>query len=75
MMTPNSFIAARNAAFVKGDIEWARKLLPAGADTEVVEAAFHKARAACSHAPRKLRRESREWLAQHGYRPLHGGVA
>ena len=62
----------RLRAFERGNIEWARKLLPKGTDMRIVVMAFHKARLECREVSDKARIESRDWLIERGLTRFDG---
>ena len=67
------FIAERDAAFLAGDLNWARKNMPFKPSSDsVVEMAFHKARIEARHMPYGIRKESADWLVKHGCSRLDG---
>lgn len=67
-----NFLAARNAALMTLNLEWARAVTP-GLGDDVLLVALHKTRYDCTAIPDALRLESAEWLRERGYR-ARGGI-
>jgi hypothetical protein len=67
-----NFLAARNAALMTLNLEWARAVTP-GLGDDVLLVGMHKTRYDCTAIPDALRLESAEWLRKRGYRAI-GGV-
>lgn len=65
-------IAARDAAFERGDLKWAAAQMPGSSSPKVVEMAFHKARMECLNVSDEKRRESLAWLADRGLTDMGG---
>jgi hypothetical protein len=63
------YLKDRDAAFEATDLDWAQRQMPL-ASRRVVEAGFHKARAATGSASAERRAESLQWLKDHGYGEL-----
>lgn len=60
-MSLKKFLKERDAAFEATDVAWARRQMPHLSQC-VVEAAFHKARAAAPSVSAERRSESMQWL-------------
>jgi len=72
--TVEDYLAERNAAFEAGDLEWARRMLPAGSSDTFVAIAFHKARYDCAAVSDAKRIESRDWLVSRLLTDVNGEI-
>ena len=68
-----NFIKRRNKALIDLDLSWARKTLffetkQADIRENIMLAALHKARLIVLDIPETLKKESRKWLLENGYR-------
>jgi hypothetical protein len=68
-MSLKKYLRERDAAFEAADIAWARKQMPMSSQ-RVVEAAFHKARAATATVSPERPAESRQWLKDNWFAEL-----
>ena len=72
MIDLQAYIAERDDAFRRLDLDWARKVLPMATSDEVRLLAMHMARYECTSLEDEYRIASGRWLKAHGHTRLGG---